>query len=122
MGVIGPGKKVDTYPLPMDQYEKVEFAEIFGMAIAKRIGIGDLLADGTVRFAEKMGRIERPEQHLAPPGLGIHGSLDNADGGVGVRQPDGFQGYQQSRHAAGPHQADVLRAIRKNDGQRNAAL
>jgi len=57
MGVIGPGKKVDTHPLPMKDYEKPEFAEIFALAIAKRIGIGDLIADGTIRFAEKLGRI-----------------------------------------------------------------
>jgi aldehyde:ferredoxin oxidoreductase len=57
LGVIGPGKKVDTYPLPMEDYEKEEFAEIYGLAIANRIGIGNLLAEGTVRFAEKLGRL-----------------------------------------------------------------
>jgi aldehyde:ferredoxin oxidoreductase len=57
MGVIGPGKKVDMHPLPMEKYNKPEFAEIFALAIAKRIGIGEWLADGTVRFAEKLGRI-----------------------------------------------------------------
>lgn len=56
-GIIGPGKEVDTSPLPMEDYEKVEFAEIYALAIAKRIGIGDLLAEGTVRFAEKLGRL-----------------------------------------------------------------
>jgi len=57
MGVIGPGKKVDTAPLPMEAYDRVEFAEIFALAIAHRIGIGNLLADGLVRFAERIGRI-----------------------------------------------------------------
>jgi aldehyde:ferredoxin oxidoreductase len=57
-GIIGPGKKIDTHPLPMDKYDKVEFAEAFGNAIANREGIGDLLADGVVRFAEKIGRLE----------------------------------------------------------------
>ncbi len=70
MGVIGPGKKVDTHPLPMDQYEKVEFAEIFALAIAKRIGIGDLLADGIVRFAEKIGRISDLNSILRLPAWG----------------------------------------------------
>ena len=70
MGVIGPGKKVDTYPLPMDQYEKVEFAEIFALVIAKRIGIGDLLADGIVRFAEKIGRISDLNTILRLPAWG----------------------------------------------------
>jgi aldehyde:ferredoxin oxidoreductase len=57
LGVIGPGKKIDTYPLPMEDYEKGEFADIYGLAIANRIGIGNLLAEGTVRFAEKLGRL-----------------------------------------------------------------
>jgi aldehyde:ferredoxin oxidoreductase len=70
MGVIGPGKAVDTYPLPMDQYEKVEFAEIFSLAIAKRIGIGNLIAEGTVRFAEKIGRISDLNDILRLPAWG----------------------------------------------------
>ena len=70
MGIIGPGKKIDTYPLPMDQYENVEFAEIFGMAISKRIGIGDLLAEGTVRFAEKLGRLSDLNDILRLPTWG----------------------------------------------------
>lgn len=70
MGVIGPGKKVDTYPLPMDIYDKVEFAEILTTAIAKRIGIGDLLAEGTVRFAEKIGRISDTDGILRFPAWG----------------------------------------------------
>ncbi len=70
MGVIGPGTKIDTYPLPMDQYEKVEFAEAFATAIAKRIGIGDLLAEGTVRFAEKIGRISDLNDILRLPAWG----------------------------------------------------
>ena len=57
LGVIGPGKKVDTSPLPMEDYEKPEFADIYGLAIANRIGIGNLLAEGTARFAEKLGRL-----------------------------------------------------------------
>ncbi len=57
LGVIGPGKKMDTAPLPMEDYDKIQFAEIYGLAIAKRIGIGNLLAEGTVRFAEKLGRL-----------------------------------------------------------------
>jgi aldehyde:ferredoxin oxidoreductase len=59
LGVIGPGKAVDTSPLPMEDYEKGEFAEIYGLAISKRMGIGNLLAEGTVRFAEKLGRLPK---------------------------------------------------------------
>ncbi len=71
MGIIGPGKEVDTYPLPMGIYDKVEFAEIFTLAIAKRIGIGDLLAEGTVRFAEKIGRIRDTDDILRYPAWGF---------------------------------------------------
>jgi len=67
MGVIGPGKAIDTSPLPMDQIEKVEFAEIFAIAVAKRIGIGDLIAEGTLRFAEKIGRISDLDNILRMP-------------------------------------------------------
>ncbi len=70
MGVIGPGKEVDTYPLPMEMYDKVEFAEAFAMAIAKRIGIGDLLAEGTFRFAEKIGRLSDANDILRYPAWG----------------------------------------------------
>jgi aldehyde:ferredoxin oxidoreductase len=70
MGVIGPGKQVDTYPLPMQQYEQVEFAEAFAMAISKRIGIGDLLAEGTIRFAEKIGRLGDLNDILRLPAWG----------------------------------------------------
>jgi aldehyde:ferredoxin oxidoreductase len=70
MGVIGPGKKVDTHPLPMENYEKAEFAEIFALTIAKRIGIGDWIADGTVRFAEKLGRISDLDGILRFPAWG----------------------------------------------------
>ena len=74
MGIIGPGKEVDTYPLPMDLYEKVEFAEAWGTAIAKRIGIGDLLADGTARFAEKLGRVSDMNDILRLP---VWGYMDH---------------------------------------------
>jgi hypothetical protein len=40
MGIIGPGKKVDTYLPPMDQLEKVEFAEAFASAVPNKIGVG----------------------------------------------------------------------------------
>ncbi len=56
--VIGPGTKFDASPLPMEMYEKEEFAEIYGLAIANRLGLGNLLAEGTARFAEKLGRVQ----------------------------------------------------------------
>jgi aldehyde:ferredoxin oxidoreductase len=57
MKIIGPGTKYDMSPLPMDAYHSKEFMEIYGLALAKRIGIGNLLAEGTARFAEKLGRL-----------------------------------------------------------------
>jgi aldehyde:ferredoxin oxidoreductase len=58
MGVIGPGTKYDIAPLNMKDFTKPEFMEIYGIALAKRFGIGDLLAEGTARFAEKLGRTD----------------------------------------------------------------
>ncbi|NLD38206.1 MAG: hypothetical protein GX654_15190 [Desulfatiglans sp.] len=66
-GVIGPGKSVtvngkkisvDTAPLQWDKYGTYEFAETYVKAISKREGFGGLIADGAVRFAEKIGRID----------------------------------------------------------------
>jgi aldehyde:ferredoxin oxidoreductase len=85
MGVIGPGKAIDTYPLPMDLYEKGEFADIFGTAIAKRIGIGDLLAEGAARFAEKAGRLDDLNGILRLPVWGYmdHITLPGVEWGYG---------------------------------------
>ena len=58
MGIIGPGTKFDTSPLPMDKYGSREFMEIYGYAIANRVGIGNLLAEGTDRFCEALGRTD----------------------------------------------------------------
>jgi aldehyde:ferredoxin oxidoreductase len=74
MGIIGPGKAVDTYPLPMDLYEQPEFAEAWGNAIARRIGIGDLLAEGAARFAEKLGRLSDLNDILRLP---VWGYMDH---------------------------------------------
>ena len=58
MGVIGPGTKFDTAPIPMDKYGTMEFMDIYCYAIANRVGIGDLLAEGTDRFCEALGRTD----------------------------------------------------------------
>ena len=86
MGIIGPGKEVDTYPLPMDIWDSVEFAEIFTLSIAKRIGIGDLLAEGTVRFAEKIGRIDDTNSILRYPAWGYvdHWTMPNVEWAYGT--------------------------------------
>jgi aldehyde:ferredoxin oxidoreductase len=58
MGVIGPGTKFDTAPIPMDKYGTREFLEIYAYAVANRVGIGNLLAEGTDRFCEALGRTD----------------------------------------------------------------
>lgn len=58
LGVLGPGKKIDSYPLPMDQWDKLSFREAFCDAIARKIGIGADLAEGTFEAAHKWGRLE----------------------------------------------------------------
>jgi aldehyde:ferredoxin oxidoreductase len=70
-GIIGPGKEVDTAPLPMEMYDQVEFAEAYVIAICKRIGIGNLLAEGVARFAEKLGRISDMDTILRCPAWGF---------------------------------------------------
>ncbi len=58
MGIAGPGKKIDTKPLPMDAYGTLGFAEEWLKALSSRQGIGADLAEGAVRAAEKWGRLE----------------------------------------------------------------
>jgi aldehyde:ferredoxin oxidoreductase len=58
LGVLGPGKKIDSHPLPMDQWNKLTFREIFCDAIARKIGIGADLAEGVFEAAKKWGRLE----------------------------------------------------------------
>jgi aldehyde:ferredoxin oxidoreductase len=86
LGVIGPGKKFDTSPLPMELWDQEEFAEIFAQAIAKRIGIGNLLAEGTVRFAEEIGRIQDTDTILRYPAWGYvdHWTMPNVEWAYGT--------------------------------------
>ena len=56
MGILGPGKAVESWPLPMDRYGTKEFDEAFCKAVAYREGIGDDLAEGIGRAARKWGR------------------------------------------------------------------
>ncbi len=59
IGELGPGKNIDSYPLPMDQWDTLKFREIFCDAITRRIGIGADLADGVMEAAHKWGRLEK---------------------------------------------------------------
>jgi aldehyde:ferredoxin oxidoreductase len=58
LGVLGPGKKIESHPLPMDQWDKLSFREAFCDAIARKIGIGADLAEGTLEAAKKWGRLD----------------------------------------------------------------
>lgn len=57
MGIMGKGKKIEA-DLPFEKYGTYEWADALLSAIAYRKGIGDDLAEGLARFAEKHGRLE----------------------------------------------------------------
>jgi len=57
-GLLGPGKQIDSSALPMDQFDSLSFRLALLEAIARRAGIGDALAEGCCRAAEKWGRLE----------------------------------------------------------------
>jgi aldehyde:ferredoxin oxidoreductase len=83
LGVLGPGKKIESHPLPMDQWDKLTFREVFCDAIARRIGIGADLAEGTFEAANKWGRLDEDLNSgaLRFPAYGAswHHSLPGAD-------------------------------------------
>jgi aldehyde:ferredoxin oxidoreductase len=58
LGVLGPGKKIESHPLPMDQWDKLTFREAFCDAIARKVGIGSALAEGTLEAAKIWGRLD----------------------------------------------------------------
>jgi len=58
LGVLGPGKKIDSDPLPMDQWDELIFRESLCDAISRRAGIGDALAEGALEAAKKWGRLD----------------------------------------------------------------
>ena len=49
---MGPGKKIESYPLPMDQWDKLTFREMFCDAIARKVGIRADLAEGVLEVAK----------------------------------------------------------------------
>jgi aldehyde:ferredoxin oxidoreductase len=85
MKVIGPGTKFDTSPLPMEKFGTREFMEIYGIAIARRLGIGNLLAEGTSRFCEALGRTEDFNTlcRQTPWGYVDHWSMPNVEWAYG---------------------------------------
>lgn len=46
----------------MEQYDELGFREAFLDAVARRVGIGDTLADGLFHSAEKWGRLEEDKE------------------------------------------------------------
>ncbi len=59
IGELGPGKKIDSAPLPIDQWGELAFREALLDAVSRRAGIGDALAEGCCRAAQKWGRLEK---------------------------------------------------------------
>jgi aldehyde:ferredoxin oxidoreductase len=57
-GILGPGKQIESHPLPMDMWDTLTFREIFCDAIARKVGIGADLAEGAFEAAKKWGRLE----------------------------------------------------------------
>lgn len=58
-GVLGPGRAIDSTPLPMDKFGKAAFTEALCRTIVNREGIGADLAEGLMRAAKKWGRLEQ---------------------------------------------------------------
>jgi len=65
IGDLGPGKRIESAPLPMDQWGSLNFRIAFLDAISKRVGIGDALAEGCMHAAEKWGTLERDYENGA---------------------------------------------------------
>ncbi len=58
IGELGPGKKIDSAPLPMEEWGSLQFRKALLDAVSRRVGIGDALAEGCLHAAEKWGRLE----------------------------------------------------------------
>ncbi|MEW6443013.1 MAG: aldehyde ferredoxin oxidoreductase N-terminal domain-containing protein [bacterium] len=65
MGVLGPGKPIDC-KLPFDRFGEEAFIEELMRMIALREGIGDDIAEGFFRAADRWGRKEDPQSGLLP--------------------------------------------------------
>lgn len=74
-GILGPGKQIDSSPLPMEEIINgtQAGAEAYIHAIAYREGIGNDLAEGLMRAAQKWGTAEKDLEtgRLFMPGYGI---------------------------------------------------
>jgi aldehyde:ferredoxin oxidoreductase len=92
MGVLGPGKRIDSYPLPMEKFANAEYAEALCSAIVNREGIGADLTEGFMRAAEKWNRLEQDLAsgwlHKAHWGYGWHWSLPYVEQAYGSLMGD----------------------------------
>jgi len=92
MGVLGPGKEIESYPLPMDRFGTKEFDEAFCKAVAYREGIGDDIAEGIGRAAKKWGRYDEDTDHgrlyLAQYGYTWHHTLPSVEWAYGSLMGD----------------------------------
>ncbi len=88
MGLLGPGKAIDSDPLPMDKMGTLEFAEAFCRAVSNREGIGDAIAEGAARAAERWGRYEEDTDsgllYLSQKGYYWHWDLPGVEWGYGT--------------------------------------
>jgi len=87
MGVLGPGKQIDSSPLPMEKFADAEFAEALCKALSNREGIGADLTEGLMRAAKKWGRLEQDLEsgllHKSAWGYGWHWHLPFVEQGYG---------------------------------------
>ena len=58
LGILGPGKSIDS-DLPFESLGDEEFIEVLTRMIALREGVGDDMAEGFYRAAERWGRLEQ---------------------------------------------------------------
>ena len=59
IGELGPGKRIESAPLPIERWESLNFRLALLDAVSKRIGVGDAIAEGCLHAAEKWGTLER---------------------------------------------------------------
>jgi aldehyde:ferredoxin oxidoreductase len=76
-GVLGKGKQIDTN-LPLDQAGTFGYAEALMRQIALRQGVGNDLAEGCARFAEKIGRYKQ-DVNSGTLGLAYWGTANHYD-------------------------------------------
>ncbi len=76
-GLAGKGKKIDC-ELPLDAWESSGFSEMLMRAIAERKGIGNDMAEGAARFAEKYGLLQE-DLHKGVLRLTYWGTADHYD-------------------------------------------